>query len=110
MEEINICPIHKKSEKQIIKNYRPVSLLPICGKIFERLIFNSLCEYLEKYKLLINLVLKPTILGKISCFLSSLTFIQPLIHPAYESHGVLLDMSRAFSKVFDTVWHEGLIF
>ena len=32
----------KKVDKQIIDNYRPVSLLPICGKIFERLIFNSL--------------------------------------------------------------------
>ena len=38
----NICPIHKKGDEQIINNYRPVSLLPICGKIFERIIFNSL--------------------------------------------------------------------
>ena len=30
----------------------PLSLLPICGKIFKRPIFNSLFEYLEKYKLL----------------------------------------------------------
>ena len=37
----NIYPIHKKGGKQIISNYRPVSLLPICRKIFERLIFNS---------------------------------------------------------------------
>ena len=44
----NICPIHKKGDKQIINNYRPVSLLPICGKIFERIIFNSLYEYLKK--------------------------------------------------------------
>ena len=48
----NICPIHKKGGKQIVNNYRPVSLLSICGKVFERLIFNSLFEYLEKYKLL----------------------------------------------------------
>ena len=48
----NICPIHKKGDKQVINNYRPVSLLPIFGKIFERLIFNSLLEYIEKYKLL----------------------------------------------------------
>ena len=27
-------------------------MLPICGKIFEGLIHNSLLEYLEKYKLL----------------------------------------------------------
>ena len=48
----NICPIHKKGDKQIINNYRPVPLLPICGKIIKRLIFNYLLEYLEKYKLL----------------------------------------------------------
>ena len=33
----NIVPCYKKGVKQNIKNYRPVSLLPICGKIFERL-------------------------------------------------------------------------
>ena len=47
----NICPIHKTGGKKIINNYRPVSLLPICGKIFQRLIFNSLFEYLQKCKL-----------------------------------------------------------
>ena len=44
----NICSIHKKGDKQIINNYRPVSLLLICGKIFERIISNSLYEYVEK--------------------------------------------------------------
>ena len=48
----NICPIHKNSDKQIISNYRPVSLLPICRKIFETLIFNSLYKQFEENKLL----------------------------------------------------------
>ena len=43
----NVVPIHKKGEKDLIKNYRPVSLLPILGKIFERLIFNSLFKYIN---------------------------------------------------------------
>ena len=42
----NIVPIHKKGDKQILKKYRPVSLLPICRKIFERLIFNELFNFL----------------------------------------------------------------
>ena len=38
----NIIPIHKKEEKNIVKNYRPISLLPIFAKVFEKLLFNSL--------------------------------------------------------------------
>ena len=52
-KRVNICPIHKKGDKQIINNYRPVSLLTIRGKIFERMIFNSLNEYVEENKLLL---------------------------------------------------------
>ena len=33
--------IHKKGEKYLIKNYRPVSLFPIFGKMLKRLIFKS---------------------------------------------------------------------
>ena len=31
-KKINIAPIHKKGNTQTLKNYRPVSLLPIFGK------------------------------------------------------------------------------
>ena len=34
--------LFKKSDKQILKTYPPVSLLPVCGKIFEKLIFNKI--------------------------------------------------------------------
>ena len=36
----HIIPAHKKNDKRSLNNYHPVSLLPICGKIFERIIFN----------------------------------------------------------------------
>ena len=50
-KKTNICPIHKKGDKQTVNNYRPVSVLRICGKIFERLIFNSLHQFLEEHNL-----------------------------------------------------------
>ena len=48
----NIVPVHKKGNKQIVDNYRPVSLLPNLGKNFERVIFNSISDYLEENNLL----------------------------------------------------------
>ena len=36
-KKANIVPIHKKDDKQTIENYRPISFLPICRKIFEGL-------------------------------------------------------------------------
>ena len=35
----------KKENKNCLKNYRPISLLPIFSKIFERLIFNALFNF-----------------------------------------------------------------
>ena len=41
-----------KNDKQNLINYRPISLLPICGKIFERLIFNEMFKFFLKNKLI----------------------------------------------------------
>ena len=54
----NIIPAHKKNDKQLLNNFRPISLWPIFGKIFEKLIFNRIYDFLLKEELLtqINLV------------------------------------------------------
>ena len=51
-KKANVLPIHKKGDKQLIENYRPVSLLPICGNAFERLIFNGFFNYFIENNLL----------------------------------------------------------
>ena len=51
-KEGNIVPIHKKGDKQTLKNYRPVSLLPICGKILERLMFNEMFKFFIENELI----------------------------------------------------------
>ena len=47
----NVVPVHKTKSTNLIKNYRPISLLPIFSKIFEQLIFNSLFNYFMQNKL-----------------------------------------------------------
>ena len=51
-EKANVVPIHKKGEKQILKNYQPISLLPITGKILERLLYDAMFEFFIKNNLI----------------------------------------------------------
>ena len=48
----NVTPIFKKGDKQSTKNYRPISLFPICGKMIEKIIFNNLYLYLNSNNLI----------------------------------------------------------
>ena len=45
----SITPAHKEDEPTVKENYRPVSVLSLLSKVFERLIYDQLSEYLEKY-------------------------------------------------------------
>ena len=56
----NVVPVFKKCDKQILKNCYSISLLPVCGKIFEELILLTAVMKLEVFflifrKRLINL-------------------------------------------------------
>ena len=48
----NVVPFHEKESKNLIKNYRPISLLPIFSEVFERLVFNTLFNFFLQNKLL----------------------------------------------------------
>ena len=44
-KKANVVPLHKKGDKQNLKNHRPISLLPVAGKIFERILHNNMYEF-----------------------------------------------------------------
>ena len=44
-KKANIQPVHKKDSRQLASNYRPISLLCICGKIFEKIIFDQMYTF-----------------------------------------------------------------
>ena len=50
----NIVPAFKRENKQLSNNHGTVSLLPNCAKVFEKIIFNSLFEYLDTNNLTNN--------------------------------------------------------
>ena len=66
----------KKNDKQTVSNYRSVSLLSICSKTFQKLIFNNSLPFMrrETCYLNINLVFVLVILVFTSCLKLHMTF------------------------------------
>ena len=99
-KKANVVPVHKKSYKQTLENYRSVFLFPICGKIVKRLIYNSLFEFLIANEVIFSNQsrFKPG-----DCYINQLLSITRKIHKSfddeYEVRGVFLDISKAFEKV-----------
>ena len=47
-----VIPIYKAEDKRKCENYRPISILPIVSKVFEREVFNQVYRYLSENSLL----------------------------------------------------------
>ena len=45
----DITPVYKKLDHSDKANYRPVSVLPLLSKVFEKIIYDQLYEYLENF-------------------------------------------------------------
>ena len=103
----NVQPIYKKNNRQMKNNYRPISLLPICGKILEKIVFDQVYAFLSANNLLSQNQsgFKP---GDSTIFqlLSITSTIYDSFEKYHETRAVFLDISKAFDKV----WHEGIIF
>ena len=47
-----VIPIHKKGSSFLASNYRPIFLLSIFNKVIEKLMYNRIISYLEKFSIL----------------------------------------------------------
>ena len=48
LKQANVSPIFKKDDPLDKENYRPVSILPLLSKVYEKLLYNRLSDYVEK--------------------------------------------------------------
>ena len=45
----NVTPVFKKEDPLDKSNYRPVNILPLLSKVYERVIYNQLSEYSNNF-------------------------------------------------------------
>ena len=99
-KKANVVPVFlKKTKKQEVKNYLPISLQPVSRKIFERLLYDSMFKFFTGNGLISQnqLGFKP---GD-SCtnqLLSITHEIYKSFDDDHEVRSVFLDMSKAFDK------------
>ena len=106
-KQANVQPVHKKGNRQIKSNYRPISLLPICGKILEKIVFDKVYSYLNENNLLSK---NQSGFRPGDSTIYQLLSITSDIFESFEKHDETRALFLDISKAFDKVWHEGLIF
>ena len=98
-----VVPEHnKKGSKQSLKSCRPISLLLICRKIFEHFIYNEMSTFFTE-----NNLVSPN-QSRFRPGDSCVNQLLVMTHKIYKSfdegfvvRGILLDISKAFYKVYN---------
>lgn len=101
-----ITPIYKKGNKELIENYRPVSTLPIFGKIFEKIIYSRLYKFLTYKQILLDsqFGFRKGHSTSHALHYSSNIIKQELVNKNHVL-GIFIDLSKAF----DTLDHRILL-
>ena len=99
-----ITPAHKKEERTIANNYRPVSILPPISKIFERNMYDQIYAYIDNY-------LSPYLCGFRKGFSAQycLTVMLECWKKAIDKGKLAGALLTDLSKAFDCINHELLI-
>ena len=72
----NLTPIYKKDDPLDKSNYRPVSILPLLSKVYERIIYKQLSQHAEQF------------LNKLLCGFRKTQQVVPNMHSSnFSSHG-----------------------
>ena len=99
----NVIPLYKTDDPMLFNNYRPVSILCVLSKVFEKVMYSRLSQFLDTYQILFEkqfgfrkqhytYMALLTLIDKISKCVQNGDFVV----------GIYLD----FSKAFDTVNHD----
>ena len=102
----SVVPVFKNvGERSVAKNHRPVSLLSVVSKVFEKLVNNRIVDHLEKCGIFSDFQYG---FRSSSSTAALLTVVSDRIARAFNGSGATQTVTLDISKSFDRVWHAGL--
>ena len=105
MKIAKITAIFKSGKKELITNYRPISVISCFSKILDRIMYNRVCNYLNDN----NLFFFHKQFGFRRGHSTDHAALIELIDSIYDSFKYILRVFIDLSKAFDTVDHNVLI-
>ena len=101
-----VIPIYKDGDREDFSNYRPVSLLPVLGKVYERVIYAGFLTYIDKFSLLdenqFGFRKKHKTVDALACVIQQ---IRQAMDQKQSSCCIFLDLTKAF----ETLDHDILL-
>ena len=106
LKSARVIPIFKKNDKTSVGNYRPVSILSIVSKVFERVVYDQVESYFKSNKLFYKFQSGfRRGLSTDTCLIHLTDYIRKQMDKGNLIGMVLLDLQKAF----DTVDHSTLL-
>ena len=104
----SVVPVFKNvGERSTAKNYRPVSLLSVVSKVFEKLVNNRIVDHLEKCGIFSDFQYG----FRSSWSTADLpTVVSDGITRAFNRSGATWAVALDMSEAFDSVWHAVLLY
>ena len=98
----DVTPVFKEEDTSLLKNYRPVSVLPVVSKIYERIMKKQILEYIDKYLSL------PPHLCRYSTQTAPISILEKW-KLSIDNKGFVGELLIDLSKAFDTINHQLLL-
>ena len=101
-----ISPVYKKGDSQLFDNYRPISVLPILGKIFEKILYDRLYSFFTSKNVIHS---KQFGFRKNHSTGHAINYSVDKIINELQKRNHIIGIFIDLSKAFDTIDHEKLI-